>query len=370
MHFGGNMKKIKFIKGISLLLASSLLFLGCPTEPEDKPDTPITEVPDTPDPEDPEDPDVPETPDPEDPEEPEVTAKYTVTFSNPTDGHTATVSEDDVITITLVEKAAGGDWDNQIFIEGVNGDTIVADAKICTSFTITSSIDMPKFYVKNQFADDYSGIDKTVPLTAGEATEVKIYGIVSASYNADQEKFLIALRDNMVAGETLTISGLESKVITDEEYQAYLDSLAAATKNADVFLKDGTVNTIAGTAYWWANEGESGWVVEDANLEGASVKKVSTQTANACGCFNVAEVPFRAGAKLTVEVYSETETSVAFKPVKPDVDSAAYPIPAGEWTTITLELGDTPASLTALGVIAKADACVVYIGDIKVIDNE
>ena len=307
----------------------------------------------------------PEIPEVEEPELP-----YTVSFQNSGDGHSATVSEEGVITITLAEKAAGGDWDNQIFIEGVNGDTIVADAKICTSFTITSSIDMPKFYVKNQFADDYTGIDKTVPLTAEEATEVKIYGIVSGSYKADQEKFLIALRDNMVAGATLTISGLESKVITDEEYQAYLDSLVAGTKNADVFLKDGTVNTIAGTAFWWANDGNGAWGVEDANLEGASVKKVTTLLSGDCGCFNVAEVPFRAGAKVTVEVYSETETSVAFKPVAPNLDSDVYSIPAGEWTTITLGLGDTPASLTQLGVIAKADGCVVYIGDIKVIDNE
>lgn len=348
------MKKIKFIKGISLLLASSLLFLGCPSEPEDKPDTPTPEVPVDPDPEDPVDP----------------VAKYTVTFSNPTDGHTATVSEDDVITITFAEKAAGGEWDNQIFIEGVNGDTIAADAKICTSFTVTSSSDMPKFYVKNQFADDYTGIDKTVPLTAGEATEVKLYGNVSASYNADQEKFIIAIRDNMVADATLTISGLESKVITDEEYQAYLDSLAAGTKNTDIFLKDGSVNTITGTEFWWAAEGASGWVVEDATLEGASVKKVTTQTTAACGCFHVTEVPFRAGAKLTVEVYSETETSIALKPVSPDVETAVLAIPAGEWTTLTVELGDTPASLKSLGVIAKADGCVVYIGDIKVTDNE
>ena len=130
-------------------------------------------------------------------------------------------------------------------------------------------------------------------------------------------------------------------------------------------------NKINNIDLWYDHfgEGEFQWEYDSTTFEGQQVIKISTKVIESCGGLIIDPVPFKENATLLVDIYSDTDTTIAIKPYMPDHDTE-YMLTGGQWTTIPVRLGNEASVLNKIGIIGREEECVVYIGNIKVTNNE
>lgn len=367
------MKKTKLIGALAILAtASTLLLTGCPkptdnpgkSDPIENPDTPdVPDTPDTPDvPDTPDTPDVPETPDT--PDTPDtgliatgsiVKTYFSADWSNEFAG--TAVIEDGKIIVNIPE-ATTQEWQAQVFLS-TNG-SVAADTCYDVSYVITPSVGLGRYTVK---FDEVAQMVYENKLTADAEKTEHFY--IKPTGAVENITFIFDFGGN--AAQSIEIAELAITEITQEAYDelTYVPPVSGTT-NEVLFAQDADSITDAladGLEGWWGT-----CTYETDTVDGYTVKKCSADVAGGCfGIYVATPVVYKAGAK--VQVTAKSSANFKLKPVDPDVEYVIEVTP-DEWTTTTFSLGDADGTMEKIGVIVTEAGQVVYISDLRIIDNE
>lgn len=265
----------------------------------------------------------------------------------------------------VIPGATYEEWQAQLFLS-TNG-CVESGKYYDVSYTLTPSAALARYTFK--FDSDAEMVYKN-NLTAEAAAKVEHF-YINPTEPVENITFVYDFGGN-AAAVTVEIADLKLKEITKDEYDTatYVPPVSG-TKNEVLFAQNTDDVTVAlndALEAWWDNGTGLTYVTDTETFAGLTVKKCSAGVAG--GCFGIVlstPVTFKAGAKLQMDVYSAENFKV--KPVEPDAEREITVTP-NEWTTVTADLGDKDGTLTKFGIIVTEADQLIYIKDVRIIDNE